>query len=515
MRKLSQITESVWADIHKRSNGIQVKREDDVNRMDFNTFYDHLELKYKDKYVHITRSNTWICVILEYSINLIVHYSNNKIKDIRIESLDEHFFSSSKEFEENFKLVYKGDSKFEIKDKNNTVTNETVDKFIELFYNSIISDDEFKNLNSYCKQFAKTITNDVNITCDQFIDFLLSQINKHGGLKPVKITDFVRYNWDDILKLIKQESTGLEESVWSDIHRRSNGEQMRKEDKISFSSLDDGNISNLFTYITQNYKSIYPKYDAYCVNGNIIIPITSDYSKLMTVTQYFFQGDENELEYVVVTNDLVDKIDPELYDYTEKDFGSDIQTKIIVDDVMPKSRFVQILDSILENVPNPVLKKIGDVKESVWADIHKRSNGIQVKKEDDINHLDQDGLFDYINDNYVPTGEYGFDKEPLEKQIDVPFLLPEIASYGYTAVLKFEKSGIVLVLSKDMKEECPDVYNLIKDNYMISDFDRYLFSIYPKNGPKKIDNKFFIDFLDFLIDNVKDTDKEKLIIKKK
>ena len=148
MRKLSQITESIWGDIHKRSNGIQVKREDDVNHMDFTTFHDYLEEKYKDKYKYISSSKTCISVILDSSINLIVRYSNNKINDITIESLDEHFFSSSKEFEENFKLIYKGNSGFEIKDRNNVVSNETVDKFIESYYNNIISDDEFYILNA-------------------------------------------------------------------------------------------------------------------------------------------------------------------------------------------------------------------------------------------------------------------------------------------------------------------------------------------------------------------------------
>ena len=311
----------------------------------------------------------------------------------------------------------------------------------------------------------------------------------------------------------------ITESIWSDIHKRSNGVQIRKEEKIPFSSLDDGNISNLFTYITQNYKSIYPKYDAYCVDGNIIIPITSDYSKLMAVMQYFSQGDD-ELEYAVVTNDLVDKIDPELYDYTEKDFGSDIQTKIIVDVFMPKSRFVQILDSILENVPNPVLKKIGGVKESVWTDIHKRSNGTKERREDDINLMDQDELYDYINDHYICTS-YGFDNHhkpgDSENEIHIPFLVPKISSYAYNATLTFRKTGCIVTFNKDMEWECPEVYKLIKDNYEISDapHNKFLFSIYPLNGSREITNKFFIDVLDLLIDNIEVTDKQDLILKRK
>ena len=165
------------------------------------------------------------------------------------------------------------------------------------------------------------------------------------------------------------------------------------------------------------------------------------------------------------------------------------------------------------------MRKLSQIMESVWSDIHRRSNGIQVKKEDDINLLDQDGLFDYIQEHYEPLSEYCFDNDhtPLYRanEIDIPYLLPYIASYAFTASLRFEKLGKVLTISKDIKDEAPDVYKLIEDNYTLSDFGHFLFCVYPKTGQNNITNSFFIGFLDFLIDNVKDTDKQELILKRK
>lgn len=311
----------------------------------------------------------------------------------------------------------------------------------------------------------------------------------------------------------------ITESVWSDIHRRSNGEQMRKEDKIPFSSLDDGNISNLFTYITQNYKSIDKKYDMYCVDGNIIIPITSDYSTLKTETQYYPFDNGNELEFAVVSDDLVDKIDSDLYDYTEKDPGMKNETKIIIDDdFMPKSRFVQILDSILENVPNPVLKKIGDIKESVWTDIHKRSNGTKERREDDINLMDQDDLTEYLKSRYEPVPGSRWkdiiDTESKDDKIYVTVLEPDIESYAYNVSLIFPKgrgNHKNITMSYDLMQDCPEVYKLLKDNYILSNYSSHMFSISPSDK-SEVTNKFFVDIIDFLIDNIPDN---KLLIKRK
>lgn len=48
MRKLSNITESVWNDIRKRGMGVDVKKEDDINLLDRGGLYDYLTSHYKN-----------------------------------------------------------------------------------------------------------------------------------------------------------------------------------------------------------------------------------------------------------------------------------------------------------------------------------------------------------------------------------------------------------------------------------------------------------------------------------
>ena len=40
------------------------------------------------------------------------------------------------------------------------------------------------------------------------------------------------------------------------------------------------------------------------------------------------------------------------------------------------------------------------LSESIWSDMQDRSAGDTVRKEDDVNLLDSDGLYDYINKHY-------------------------------------------------------------------------------------------------------------------
>ena len=49
MKKLSYISESIWSDMEDRSIGDQTRKEDDVNLMDFEDFYQYLQTKYKAK----------------------------------------------------------------------------------------------------------------------------------------------------------------------------------------------------------------------------------------------------------------------------------------------------------------------------------------------------------------------------------------------------------------------------------------------------------------------------------
>ena len=48
------------------------------------------------------------------------------------------------------------------------------------------------------------------------------------------------------------------------------------------------------------------------------------------------------------------------------------------------------------------MKKLSEITESIWSDMQDRSAGDVVRKEDDINLLDETGLVNYMKKVYMP-----------------------------------------------------------------------------------------------------------------
>ena len=155
------------------------------------------------------------------------------------------------------------------------------------------------------------------------------------------------------------------------------------------------------------------------------------------------------------------------------------------------------------------------LSESIWSDIQDRSSGEIERKEDDINLFTQDTLFEYIKNRYVSLiDEYPFENwhKPRyeDDRILVPFASSDTNSYVDNLVLSFKENEEIITFNKDLKMECPDIYKLINDNYKLSKYSKYLLSISPLDG-SDVTNKFYIDLIDFLIDNIPDNE----IIKRK
>lgn len=158
------------------------------------------------------------------------------------------------------------------------------------------------------------------------------------------------------------------------------------------------------------------------------------------------------------------------------------------------------------------------VDESVWRDIHQRSNGEKIRKEDDIDLFSQDELYEYINEHYEVDIYYHIDNDhtsiDCRYSIHVPFarkchtILPD-----YRITLHFsEKEKIITIGSESIKQHLPDVYNKICEKYEVVGKRRYSYIIQPINNTNKIINKTFIDAIEFLIDNI--DDKERIIKRK-
>lgn len=133
--------------------------------------------------------------------------------------------------------------------------------------------------------------------------------------------------------------------------------------------------------------------------------------------------------------------------------------------------------------------------ESIWGDIRQKSLGKESRKEEDVNNLSPEGLKDYIKENYafksvgnvylsnmkimsVSIGEYA------RAEIVLYFNFHEKVMYMFDRYSLFKKMGKVFKNSP-YSIESPGGYIYVRQS---DDFKGY--------------NKFIIDIIDFMIDNM-------------
>lgn len=122
------------------------------------------------------------------------------------------------------------------------------------------------------------------------------------------------------------------------------------------------------------------------------------------------------------------------------------------------------------------------IKESVWSDIHKRSNGEQVRKEDDINQLDYTDFFNYIYCLYWPT-EWNDGETIIQFPSTVSDNLWKI-QIPVEEIIKFSGSGTVIppiticfntntgkvnhiVIASSLTRKYPNIQTILGNNYKL------------------------------------------------
>ena len=162
------------------------------------------------------------------------------------------------------------------------------------------------------------------------------------------------------------------------------------------------------------------------------------------------------------------------------------------------------------------MRKLSEITESIWSDMQDRSAGETVRKEDDVNLLDSDGLYDYINKNYKRIAPFAFITN-IGGMLSVPIIRGTV----HNCVWYSPESEIKTVSIGDgMISQVDGLLNLLYDNFSIKeingkhDDDEYtLYWISPKDG-SEVTNKFFIDVIDFLLENIPNSPNYKKSIKK-
>ena len=300
----------------------------------------------------------------------------------------------------------------------------------------------------------------------------------------------------------------LSESVWADIHRRSNGKQERIENGVN--QLD---LEGLYRYLDKIYYSSEPE-------SMIEIHRNKD-DKWLTVcifedtAGYIFSicydGINIWLPYDMVSDFIdIDEVNMLFSTKLEKN-GFDIylisfSSKKNGD--VNNSLLIEVIDYILSKVPDKFNKLIyKKTNESVWADIHRRSNGEQTRKEDDVDLLDSEGFVQYLKEHYhIKDGRSIYVIKESEK-----IVVPIIKIYTSTCfIITYDVIKRSISFSDQILKRHNDLYQKLIHQFWIENAtDGYSYLVYDDNH--KVSNKLFLEVIDFIIDN---TNTEKLIIEK-
>ena len=210
--------------------------------------------------------------------------------------------------------------------------------------------------------------------------------------------------------MIPDFRTYIGESVWSDMHRRSNGGQERKED-----SLDNMSLQGFYDYWRKRYNVIGKTGGAWkdmkCVNHPFkkerifSTPIEYTHNDVFVYTyciemSYDYRVEEiKELRITYFSSFSLEY--PDLRDVLGPEYNVDDSGYIsIVNGEYKFHHYIDIIDKCISMVKKPYVEIT--MNESVWADMHKRSNGEIVRKEDDVNHLGYEEFFVYLTEHYKP-----------------------------------------------------------------------------------------------------------------
>ena len=300
--------------------------------------------------------------------------------------------------------------------------------------------------------------------------------------------------------------SNITESVWTDIQKRSSGDDIRKEDDIN--NLDrDG----LYDYLTSHYKntnSFVPIYNSETfdtINVPFLIQGGSDY--------VYLSFEENEVSIPYASPYKVKGLFSKLAN--EFSLKSDAKTGHTWYIISPKDGsevtntfFIYVIDFLIDNIPDSFergVKKI--VNESIWTDMQKRSSGEDIRQEDDINNLDIEGLGEYILDHYIIDDGNIFYKDAHGTCIGLSIFYLKLEDDDLLLEYFYNDNyeEMVVTTYRGIEKYFPDMFYKMKKEYKIYDTETpngmmALYGISPKDE-REVDNKFFLEILDFIIDN--------------
>ena len=149
-----------------------------------------------------------------------------------------------------------------------------------------------------------------------------------------------------------------------------------------------------------------------------------------------------------------------------------------------------------------IIKKFNEfINESIWSDMQDRSAGEIVRKEDDINLLDEDGLYNHIFDLYKPINLHPL---PLKSQISqtysyfsIPIFKSDYKVYRLDCIFDNNKISKITLMASDA--DVKDFKQALIDNFDATINSDGALTITAKDGT--VSNQVCMDLIKTIVEN--------------
>lgn len=548
--------ESVWSDIHKRSNGEQVRKEDNVNILDLEEFYEYIKKHYKTKveYIDLDAMGGGNGDVLGVDIteNIILFYkpqrghillSWSKVK------IPMPFFD---ELTDRFKIENPNAMRRIITENDGSCTNKTFIDVIDFFLDhkeSLInesvwadihkrsngeavrkedenlSDEDCDFLDDCLMEFASRVVWDgEKASREKLSNCIRKQSNTYKDIDVERVIKYVEEHWGEVSEeldgLIAQEEkekrNGMYESVWKDMHQRSNGDQVRKEDDylIDENELDKDSLICIKRYAILSVY--YDKYDGkpetflkcienwddnICIRAQLYDKRKGEYVDPVKVIPSFIKKNwETGKSYESYVNKKVSDVEDEIRktgfikkpgesindtlskwfdensDLIAEEYDESIEEYVLTYYREGGSRIIEVgVDEWWDDLDYIDQIKIyqeymKNTNESVWKDIHQRSTGERVRKEDELLDDKENQILKQtakMFKNAVRVSKYKDDEEGYDysdsKEDFIYYIEKRKREMFWTGVVKDVYDEIIDYVNKKWTDDCKGIDEFISE----------------------------------------------------
>ena len=149
------------------------------------------------------------------------------------------------------------------------------------------------------------------------------------------------------------------------------------------------------------------------------------------------------------------------------------------------------------------MRKLSEIYESHWSEMNRRSQGITVRKEDNYETMDIEDFYQYLHTRYKCNDD-DIQLLPCSGAPGETSYMIYVYMFDYGHVLAYNGATVETQYSNLNIVNCK---NDLQTRYRIkmtkNAYGTPLAEIYPKDKNEKVSNKFFLEVLDYLLDQVK------------